>query len=313
MVTEVLNRLRLGESSFTLEGRARSKYVYMFMTADMGKGKIVYVASSYGGKVEDFLSSSDLYKPKAFGVFVDNILYIFDIFAVDIPYDKGYDALKEIEGVEPLPSDEFNKKAVDLSVEFIENLVIPADFKYDVATLEKMVTDARLGNCDNSYKEFSYAFSVAEIVSILCNIDGKTEDTLKEDVIKSLEAKKDYYITHKAYSQKVKKILSEEILSPEETDEVNLANAMRTSTAKFVNVTFEVDGIEATGKVEPATILKILLDRRDCFSYWNFSTSVSGEKILKEYTARFGTDFKLKCKHIKIITYGKNVIYSRTA
>ena len=312
MITEILNRLRLGESSFILNGSARGEYTYLFMTADAGKGKFVYVASSFKGNIEDFLSPSSLSAPKVFAIFVDNILYIFDLHAVDIPYSVGYEILNDIDGALPLPTAELSEKAINWSNEFIENLVVPADFKYNVAVLEKSVFNARLGSLDTSYREFSYNIPVDEAVKILCDIDDRTEDALKEDIISMLEEKREYYTTQKAYEEKVKKILSEEILSPEEADEVTLSKVMRSSTAKYVNVTFDVDGIILTGKVEPSRILRVLTEKSD-FSSWNFSTNVSGEKILNEYIKHFGRTFKLRCKHIKTIDYGKKIIYSRTA
>ena len=122
-----------------------------------------------------------------------------------------------------------------------------------------------------------------------------------------LERKCDYWCEQKAKYEKALEFMSAPDFCKEW--ELTLADVFKNLNAVFVTVEFEYDGKSAVGKLSPDKIIE-MLQGNESFSSWNFSTEKQGEMIFNDLGLNRYSNL-LKCEHIRKITYGKKVLYTR--
>lgn len=152
--------------------------------------------------------------------------------------------------------------------------------------------------------------SIQKFADSLCGIVD-----LERETRENFENMKRVWIELKSSIERVKEIVFEKPEEILEKYEMDIINGLHTVDCKTVQVEFLYDGKTATGKIERDKLLHIV-NMNDFFSSYNFTTTKGGEKIIRELgVGTYRSDKKelLTCKHINKITYGKKVLYQRTA
>ena len=96
----------------------------------------------------------------------------------------------------------------------------------------------------------------------------------------------------------------------EGSKDVAIYRAVSGSQAKFLAVTFTVEGRPAAGRLSP-DIIKSCIRSRSFFSPFQFQTSKSGEGVYEKLfgSSSYGSSNKLYPSYISEIKHGRNVLY----
>lgn len=132
-----------------------------------------------------------------------------------------------------------------------------------------------------------------------------------EYVTLSFEERREEYITIKSMNSTIDSLIQEH--ANVENWEIQLNSTLRGIEAKTVTVEFEYNDKIIADKIDKVKLLRIL-NNNSTFSSYDFSTEKNGKKVLQYLGAgrwKNEDNEELTCKHIKKITYGKNIIYKK--
>ena len=254
-------------------------YEKMEMTAIVKTGKI-YMINPY-----NIISRCDEEYP-------ENVYYIRDTYLEDLNlqikknvFDSLYD---EMEIVPLTESEELNCLNIAR-----ENLI------YD-KNIDEYILNRQISNIEK--------ITAQNFADYLCGIID-----LEEEMRKRFNNKKEMWVKLKSSMERIKELVFKMPETVLEEYEQRIVDGLHSVDAKTVQVEFLYNGKSAIGKVEKNVILRILVTN-DYFSNYNFTTTKSGEKIIRELGAgKWRSDSRevLTCKHINKITYGKKVLYEK--
>lgn len=195
---------------------------------------------------------------------------------------------------------------------FIENLK-PCDElpDYSIADIESHARRYAVtgGDVEDFFPTLITRFSDSDKMNALCgfvNLEELGNSRIEHDSERYARGKKRYLV--------IKDFINK--LSNSMSDEISAVKAVKDSGAKTVNVTFELDGKSATGKVESDTLIRVI-HSRDYFCGYNFTTTTSGNALIKKLGAETYFDRNksenrtLTFQRITKITYGKKVLFER--
>lgn len=285
------------------ENKDKGNITYYFLQNKVGNAKYIYGGRDYWN--EKFYNAID-FKPELVAIVSDGKVYILNEFMLEVPSYMKH----------ALPNNVFyfyeEKKEIN---KFVEDVIFKKFYKslkpialVSTPTLEEKARKILLlGNKCVEKPQFSSCFNEQDMVDILCgfiDVEAEAERRLQEGKaewikIVSENEKLDYLICNP----------DEDVAEPWE---IEIADALNSVEAKTVTVEFLLNGKTGFAKIDPQNLLRNLL-KRDYLSSWDFTTSVSGEKLLKELGASASwssNEPRLTCEHITKITYGKKVLYT---
>lgn len=137
------------------------------------------------------------------------------------------------------------------------------------------------------------------LLAYILDPEGYTEQQAKEYIEENQETMLHNFLYNEAVMQEYRAIL-EDKENPVHTVK-KIMDAMRTTSAKTVNVTVLKEGVEFTFKTE-ATAL-----RGDCTSYYHTWNIVAADR--KKFEQTFGRNADYRPAEILRITYARNVLY----
>lgn len=269
---------------------------YMFMQCQCGEATYIYGDSDrIDGK---FYTKIDL-EPELKAIVKGNKIYIIDDYLFDLSHISE-DVIFLDKYVEKCN----NYIAENLWKDFYETLE-EINIDEDINKCQKEARSLLLKNKTLDFPELPFALEPQDVVNSLCgflNLEKKAIDKLNADVEK-LRYEKTFYLT-------VKKMIENKENVTE--DEMRLASALTSLCADNVNVFFNFNGQTFDDKISVYKILDIL-DNKECFQSYNFSTTKKGQKILKKIGASNASWDKnsLKCKHIIKISYRGKALYEK--
>lgn len=154
--------------------------------------------------------------------------------------------------------------------------------------------------------KLNHMFTSNDIAKMICG-HMNIEDEANERFANTREL----IVKTKLRQELIKKYIEEK--SVVKDWEVELTNSINKIEAKFVNVEFNFNGNVGSEKINPKSIIRIMM-YNDYFSGFNFATTKGGDKLLKTLGATNEFDKRdtwLTCKHITKITYGRKTLYER--
>lgn len=292
------------EGSFGLEWNG---WVYSFMRCTNGNAEYIY--REYKLKDNDFSEINLNYKLAAIVDKNTKVIYVIDEyifnrnFRKEIIYPKGCVSFNEYVA-------EKNKYFLEvLFRNYYDNIKVDIGSVTDEEFINTQKKRARvfiLSGDEIALPKFNYTFTSNNIAKMIC---GYTN--IEDEANERFEYNREWLIKAKLGNELVKKYITEK--SVVEDWEIELARSINNLKANYVNVEFNFNGNVETEKIDPKKIIRILIDN-DYFSDYNFATSKSGDKLLKNlgaantYNKR---DTWLTCKHITKITYGRKTLYER--
>ena len=305
IINEFIDHINNGESSFIINRELERKIVCTCAT--IGKSKFVYANYSYR-------SITSIDKMELISIVVDEAIYIVNGYILDIW--RNNDELPEnvIELSEA--TKDYNYRAKPYFQSFYDGLSV------EEAQMEEIIKD--YGEYDLQQRARQYILDGKGQPEISLSKEFITTDEVRdilagyEDfekiVFEKLETDKKSWLITKAYRTMIKNLMENPtIVKPYE---VKICKALNNLNAKTITVEFNMNGITATGKVNPQEIVRMIINN-DYFSNYNFCNGKEGEAIIKKLGAsaiRWGGENGnvLTCEHIVKITYGKKVIYTKS-
>jgi hypothetical protein len=267
-----------------------AKYVYSeyeydkeYLTEKLVKGNLSNRDFSMLVKDDNYIIDEHIFKVTDRTALPDNIKTFISI-------RQEYDALYETE------MKKFYNDIVEVDTNFSEENI--SDMKYDARYFQFYnlnVFDTL--KCNTTKKKLSYS-------DILKAEIGYTQ---KEEVIKNIvksNEKELIWLKSKAiYIENL--IANNEVVEQWELDIVRPLIAIK-DIAKTANVTFELNGITGTEKININNLIDCIFDKKQisCYEFSNFS---KGRELLNKLNA----SYRLAAESIVKITYNKNVLFEK--
>ena len=275
---------------------------YHFMQDRVGKASYIYGSYSWNDAI--FFAETSI-KPKLAAIVAEGKVYIVDdyifstyIYRLDgkplpenaVLFNKYFNEITEYA----------NKEVLEEYLDTLEIGFVPEKLENDVRETARRVlfTGKRLE------REWIKPFNLNEVAHYLC---GYTVLGLKEEIIRRLERDESYWKAEKTLAKQIERLIQEPSLIAEPW-EIEIAKGLReVPDAKSVNVEFVMNGARASGKMEPSTLMRLLIGGERIRSY-DFINYSEGQGLFY----LFGADHyknPLTFKHITKITYGKRLLF----
>lgn len=293
--------------SFRLEEKEYYNRYYSFIKCTNGNTLYIYGTSKYYN--DDFSDPSIKYELIAILDKSSHIIYIVDEYLFNKSFSKKLDYPEGCVSFDDYIN-EINKYIDDvLFKSFYDDIEVDINSITDEDFIERRKREARdiiLRGKEVTYPKFNKSFTNIDIAKMICgyiNIEDEANKRFEED--------RSIYTNIKSGKELIKKFIKEK--SVVKDWEIELSNSINNLEANFVTAEFNFNGNVGSGKVEPKTIIRTLIDN-DYFSSFNFATAKGGEKLLKELGVAnnyYDKETQLTCKHITKITYGRKVLYER--
>lgn len=272
-------------------------------------GKATFIYGEYGFDNEFYVRLDN--KIKTVAIAVDNMVYVIDTYMFsEWEINKAEATLPE--GVMWFRNyhKELNDKLSDeFFPQYYENLIPTKTNQWDENTLYGFARTDLLGgkNPNRGKIEKSSLLSEDDVAKILAGFVSE-QSAFMNGINKNAET----YDSRKSRDIATKKYIEEHKIV--EDYELKLAETMRNIEAKTVIVWFEKNEKQASAKITPDSIQRVLIDRFDYYSSYNFVNGAEAKKMFSTLGAvTFGrdNDNKLYSKDIIKIMYRGKAIYQR--
>lgn len=303
-VKKILEEKGSFDMEWTKDGCKDVTY-YHFMQDVIGNARYVYGSYSWNNHLFYANIRDDV---KLVAIVSDNKVYIIEEFMLNA--NSYY--LKD----KPLPEravlfydyvrDVNNYANDEVLKEYLSTLKIP-DVYEEMSEDVVMMARKLLFTGGKYSKEKVDLFSADDVAHFLC---GHWVLGLKNEIIGRLSLRSEYWTNEKTFITKVEKAMQEPKLVAEKWELMMAEGLMSVQNAKSVNVEFEMNGVKASGKMNPDKLMRFLIGEswNGKIDDYDFLTRTEGEKVYKKLNANWREN-PLMCKHITTISYGKKLLY----
>lgn len=277
---------------------------YHFIQDKAGKAAYVYGMSDYWDA--NFYTKLDN-NPKVVAIVSEEKVYIIDTFFFGI-YTYGNNKIVFPDNIAIF--DDYVKECNDyvcnvMFPEFYEKLDIDENSAADLEETCKRKARAAVLYRDNKFDEvkINSIFSKQDIADIIC---GSVD--FKDETERRLNSGRKKWIREKSINKKIREYVDNSKVAL--LWEQKISDGIGSVEAKTVTVEFKLNGIKASAKINPETIIRKMVNN-DCFGRYDFEVVKRGRELIKKLGAKeWGeTENVLRCRNITKITYGRKELY----
>jgi hypothetical protein len=283
--------------------------IYSVVVDDIFGAKYVYYEYSYDREelIEHLINGE--HKRMTFAMLVKDNKYLVDewVFASrdETAFPNNVKTFTEV-------SDEYKAIYETEIKKFYNDIKVNTDFSEEkISTMRNDARRYQLKNLNvfDEQREYITEKKLSHTDILKAEIGYAPKEEIIEKVVKSNE--KDF-VWLKSRVQYIENLIANnDTVEQWEIDITKPLNAIK-DVAKTVNVTFELNGITGSEKVEIKKVIDYVIDR-NTFSHCSFSNGAKGRELLKKLNAK---DFSsngtpLTTENIVKITYGKNVLFEK--
>lgn len=302
-ITEALENTGSFDIAWTKDGCKDVTY-YHFMQDRVGRARYIYGSYSWNDSV---FFAEIKNKPVLAAIVAEGKVYIVDDYMFStyiyryqnavlpenaILFDKYVGEVTEYA----------NKEVLEEYLETLETTYVPEKLETDVEETARRV----LFTGKSPERKWIKPLNMNDVARFLC---GYIVLGLKEEIIRRLEQDRAYWVAEKTLATQIERLIQEPSLIAEPW-EMEMAKGLReVPDAKSVNVEFVMNGSKANGKMEPSTLMRILVKgdggKIDDYDFINCS---EGKGLYYLFGANYYKN-PLTCKHITKISYGKRLLF----
>lgn len=299
-LTEFINEVRKGEPSFEVSEGGFG----VFSRMRHGKAEFIVGDVGYGSKLNIEIDT----KMAIFAIVHDGEVIIMDNYHFDTYKWRCSGHLEHVEGMNDVTFLDWKLKSVNSAItEFFNEwyATLPVEdyvlTRSDIELLKKR----ELGMVAKD-TEAQRWIGTKELIAFL---DGEIPDIFSYVKEYTLEKNRDSYIKYKSCEAAEREYLQSGHICEWERKLGEILKRACSEGVRFLNVSFERNGLCAAGKVDPNSIFRALTSN-DYFGEFTFNTRPEGKRVYREL-AIAGHGNELRFGDISDISYKREVLWSR--
>jgi hypothetical protein len=290
--------------------------IYIVITTEVYGAKYVYYDYSYDKDDAINMLIEGKIDKMQFAMLVKDNNFIVSKWVFSTRPDNGESLPSNVKTWEEIIKEYKNIYDTEMK-KLYDSITVTNNFSEEIINLKEKARKYQIYNLNvfDSLKEY-VTMNEIEYNDIKKCVIGYTskEDTIK-NIVNSNREKLALLKSKVAYVENL--IVNNEVVKPWELDIVKPLNEIK-DIAKTVNVTFELNEITGTEKVEITRLIDYIF-YKSTFSDYSFCNGAKGKELLHKLNAggRYNTDtnkyekIPLTVENIIKITYGKKVLFER--